>query len=868
MAERRDLGRHFIILGTILSVLAWVLAFPGWVFPASSHAGIPAPEPDAVRPADGHPGQMPQALEGLENYGMNGRGEGLGLLVGWDGDGDFWKGLRRLAESPSSTGGGCGKDTASLLKEAPWILPRVQLLRLPPSADPEAVRRAVSSLPGVNFVEWDRRVQADLACGEPHYHRQWYLGRIGAEDAWEVEREGAGVVVAVVDTGVDPSHPELCGRVLPGRDLVDDDEDPRDENGHGTSVAGVIAAAGDNGLGIAGLAWRAEILPVRVLDSRGQGYYSDVIAGIRYAVDRGARVINLSLGGGSYSRALQEAVDYARGKGSVLVAAAGNEGLDRLYYPAGCQGVISVGAADRDDRPASFSNRGEGLDLLAPGVSVYTTAAGGGYAYLSGTSLAAPQVSGCLALLLARFPHLKPEEAEERLLAAAEDLDRPGCDSATGRGMLRADRTLGYAPPGDPEDAGENRYFAEGYTGPGFHTYILLTNSGGERALVTLELFGPEGSLLRKEVAVLPLSRVTFHLNDLVRPGEVSAGISVEQGSGVEAQRSMYFQYRGVEDGHTAAASIPSRNWYFAEGYTGEGFDTYFLLLNPGGEDALVKLDLISPEGGKRVEVPVPSGSRRTLRVNDVLPGREFSCCMESDVPVVAERAMYFDLSGRRGGSASAGATMPGREWFFAEGYTGAGFDEWLLLLNPGQAAVSATASFHRGDGMTLVRELFLPPRSRTTVHVDALPGLESAEVSVAISASSGEVVAERAMYFLYRGGMGAVSGGHVAVGADRARSRWVLPEGYTGRDFESWVLVANLEERPVKVRLRLLGEGGSYAERWLELPPHSRTSILENSILPGTGVSAEVEGEPGSRLVVEGAYYYLFAETVGGGSC
>lgn len=856
-----------------LSILAWIFLVAAQPSPASP----PADTFTFVNPACPEPvttaGREDARANRVDYRGLR-AGEGLGILVGWEEGWGFSRIPPQAVEGLFEEHPGMEKALASLLEEGRWILPRVQQVKIPEYLDWETMKNALLRLPGVRYVERDETVSADLAVQEPFYPLQWYLERIGAEGAWEVEREGRGVIVAVVDTGVDYSHPELDGRVLPGHDFVEGDDDPGDENGHGTSVAGIIAASGDNGLGIAGMAWKAAILPVRVLDAWGQGSYSDLIAGIRYAADRGARVINISLGGAVYSMALQEAVDYARSRGAVLIASAGNEGLDGLSYPAACRGVVSVGAVDRDDRPATFSNRGEDLDLTAPGISVYTLARGGGYTYFSGTSAAAPQVTGAMALLLSRSPQLDPDEAAERLLSAAEDLGKPGHDPSTGWGILRADALLGYSP-GDErgtgeEDGGESPsgwYFAEGYTGAGFHTYILLANAGNEAAEVVMNLFGPEGPLLRKEVSIPSLSRVTFHLNNMVRPGEVSASIEVKAGYEVRAQRSMYFQYRGVRGGHTASAALPSEQWHFAEGYTGNGFDTYLLVFNPDEKEAAVEVHLMYAEGEKVVHLSVPTRSRRTLRVNDVLPGKEFSTFLTSDLPVVVERAMYFDYGGIKGGSAAAGATSPGREWYFAEGYTGDGFEEWLLLSNPSPGEVTATLHFQRGDGLTLTREHVLPPRSRTTVLVDRLPGLESAEVSISVEATGPGLVAERAMYFTYCGSMGRVSGGHAAMGARQAASRWILPEGYTGMGFESWVLVANLEERPVGVRLRLLGENGRTVERWMELGPHSRVSILENDLLPGCGVSAEVEGKNGSRLVVEGASYYLFNE-IGGGGC
>ncbi len=790
------------------------------------------------------------------------------LMVAWE---EGRAGMERLASAGALAEGAMRSLRAvpglyeSLLNAA-WPTPCLQTVAIGEGTSLEEAKRAISSLPGVRFVEEDVVAKAEAFPSDPYYDKQWYLARIGAPAAWGAGITGEGVLVAVVDSGVDASHPDLKGRVERGYDFVEDDEDTSDAYGHGTHVAGIIAAAGDNGEGIAGLAWRARVLPVRVLDGSGYGYYSDIIAGIRYAADHGARIINLSLGGGAQSQALQEAVDYARSKGCLLVAAAGNSGLESLSYPAACEGVVGVGAADTDDRPASFSNRGDALDLIAPGVAIYSAYVGNRYASLSGTSMAAPQVSGALALLLSREPGLGVSQAEARLTAGARDLCEVGWDPYSGWGMLRVDELLGLkVKPSDGSDDG--LYFAEGYTAPGFDTYLLLENPGGEPEQATLDLFGNEGPISSSGVVVPARSRLTLHLNRLAPAGDVSARISMRKGSPLRAQRSMYFDYRGIKDGHTTGASGASREWYFAEGYTGAGFDTYILVLNPQKDTAHLTLELMTPGGSVKHGFDVLPGTRRTVRLNDLLPEAEIAAALTSDLPVVAERAVYFDIGERSGGSVAMGAQAAAEEWCFAEGYTGGEFDTWLLLANPSPSPVTAFASFQRGDGVILEREVSLQPRSRATVHIDEIPGLENAEVSTRVRADYPGVVAERAMYFVYHGSIGKAGGGHAAMGAVSPSPRWLIPEGYTGSGFESWVLVSNLEDKNVAVRLVVMGESGAQAVREFNLPPHARLSVRENDLLAGEGVSAEVTAPGGERLVVEGAFYFRYGEGIDGGS-
>lgn len=266
---------------------------------------------------------------------------------------------------------------------------------------------AWDELPEVDYIEpnFMYAVAAAPSFGnDPGAAEAWGVPAINAPRLWPLS-VGAGPVVAVLDTGVSP-HPDLAGRLLPGKDLVDDDNDPSDPHGHGTHVAGIVGAAAGNGLGSAGVAPGASILPIRVLDAEGRGSNATIAAGIREAVKRGAKVINLSLGGSEASETLKRAIADAQAAGAVVVAASGNEGVTSAFYPAAFPGVISVGAHDQAARRASFSNHGAYLSLAAPGVAIGSLATNGGTRSLSGTSMASPHVAGAAALLLSSFPQL------------------------------------------------------------------------------------------------------------------------------------------------------------------------------------------------------------------------------------------------------------------------------------------------------------------------------------------------------------------------------------------------------------------------------------------------------------------------------
>ncbi len=318
------------------------------------------------------------------------------------------------------------------------------------------------------------------------YDDLWWLKAIQAPAAWGLST-GRGVTVAVVDTGIDYTHEDLSGNVWTnvgeiagngidddgngyvddwrGWDFANNDNNATDDQGHGTHVAGIIGAAAGNGKGIAGVAPDSKILGVKVLDKTGSGSFENIVKGIRYAVDMGARIINLSLGAAfnytldyirtnfsgyyeAFLQPMQTAIQYAAGKGAVVVAAAGNSAIDvNRTAPAGFTETISVGATTPTEGRAYFSNTGQTLDLSAPGWDVLSLRAAGtslgtavdaGYTRASGTSMATPMVSGVIALLLAQDPDLNIEGIERRLKYSAKDLGGSGFDTSFGYGQVDA----------------------------------------------------------------------------------------------------------------------------------------------------------------------------------------------------------------------------------------------------------------------------------------------------------------------------------------------------------------------------------------------------------------------------------------------
>ncbi|MCK6630069.1 MAG: S8 family peptidase [Anaerolineae bacterium] len=283
----------------------------------------------------------------------------------------------------------------------------------------------------------------------PPYNLQWALKNaqdhdIDAPEAWDIHTGGSGVTIAVIDTGVDLDHPDLQAKIVAGWDYVNNDSLADDDHGHGTHVAGIAAASGNNGIGIAGVSWGARVMPLKVLDSAGNGDIYNLALAIRYAADYGAKIINMSLGAscGLDWSSVEDEINYARGKGVLLVAAAGNSGSTPVLCPGGLNGVVAVGATDSGDSRAYYSNYGAALDVAAPGSGIYSTYYGGGYTTMSGTSMASPHVAGLAALLRSYAPGMTSSEVEALIKQTADDLGSAGWDQYYGYGRINARRAL------------------------------------------------------------------------------------------------------------------------------------------------------------------------------------------------------------------------------------------------------------------------------------------------------------------------------------------------------------------------------------------------------------------------------------------
>jgi len=278
----------------------------------------------------------------------------------------------------------------------------------------------------------DAQVETDIPVKMFADSIDWGVARIGADKVWGVG-SGTGVKIAIVDTGIQLNHPDLINNIVAGYDFVNGDTDANDDNGHGTHVAG-LASASFNEAGVVGVSHTSKLMPIKVLNSQGYGYLSDVAKGVYFAADNGARVINLSLGSTSDSLVLKDAVNYATSKGSLVIAAAGNDGGAPCSYPAAYSNAVCVVATDSKNLLASFSNIGG--ELAAPGVYNYSTYLGSTYRYLSGTSMATPHVSGAAALLFSICPTCSASEIRTLMRETAIDLGEVGQDILFGYGLV------------------------------------------------------------------------------------------------------------------------------------------------------------------------------------------------------------------------------------------------------------------------------------------------------------------------------------------------------------------------------------------------------------------------------------------------
>jgi len=376
-------------------------------------------------------------------------------------------------------------STMAAMDESAVALASTFKVRYERATPVETAVERLSAAAGVEYAEANRYRETCVIPNDPSFPNQWGLTKINCPAAWDRTTGSVNVVVAVIDTGIDLDHPELAGLLVQGWDMVDlgpnptpppgwrfegdfqgRDNDPQDEVGHGTHVAGTIACASNNATGVAGVTWSCRLMPVKVLTRlvnianpnrvNGVGSSADIAAGIRYAVDHGARVLNLSLGGTVDTQVERDAIAYAISQGAVVVAAMGNafQSGNPTSFPAAYPDVVAVGAINQADQRANFSQTGPHIDVVAPGVGVLSTVWDNGYATMQGTSMASPHVAGVAALIMSCNSNLTGPQVADIIRQTARPLrDNPADpvpNDSYGFGCVDAKAAIDRACPQPP----------------------------------------------------------------------------------------------------------------------------------------------------------------------------------------------------------------------------------------------------------------------------------------------------------------------------------------------------------------------------------------------------------------------------------
>ncbi|OFW57630.1 MAG: hypothetical protein A2W01_03765 [Candidatus Solincola sediminis] len=768
---------------------------------------------------------------------------------------------------------------------------------------PEGIgETSLSRLPGVSWAEPDIPFYAQTTPNDPDYARQWYLERINMPQAWDTASGGnPSVEIAVLDSGAAyrdngsfTKAPDFVGTIfVTGHDFIENDDYPDDDYGHGTHMAAIIASTFGNVFRGAGMAYGCSIMPVKVLGSNGVGSASQLASGITWAADNGAKIISMSVASPRHSEAVGQAVAYAASKGVLCIAAAGNEGSD-AGYPGGMDcpadegdAVLAVGATDYRNERAHYSNYGSGLDLVAPGgdmtrddnhdgygdgicqesyIQSGNSQAGYTLAWADGTSMAAPQVAAVAGLILSLNPALTPAQTSQIITSTCSDIGSAGWDGYYGAGLLNA--AAAVAAVGQ-----HSWYFAEGTTRAGFEEWLCVLNPDAQDVQVAFDFLMSGGETKNAVFTVAAQSRFSLNVRSVVGDEKDVAAV-VSSGNSIVAERPMYFNYQGKWAGGSDAKGTrrPSTDWYFAEGTTRAGFEEWLTLANPSYQDAGATIQYLVGAGqgfNRAQECVIPARSRITVNVNMAIgPELDVSLYINSSLPIVAERPMYFNYHDKWAGGADViGALSPSVEWYFAEGTTRAGFEEWLTLANPGSQDATAHIDYllGAGQGTNQQQDWQIPAHSRVTVNVNMAVGPE-VDVSLHVT-SSKPIVAERPMYFDYHG---RAQGGHDVMGAPQAGNNWYFAEGTTRAGFEEWLTLANPGDVDaiVDVYYLLAAGQGSNSTKAYVIPAHSRITVSVNQDV-GQDVDVSLHITSNWPIVAERPLYFSYgSQTWKGGTC
>lgn len=318
---------------------------------------------------------------------------------------------------------------------------RADVVKVPPPLEDELINKLKQD-PRVESVQPDFVATLDMTPNDQYYSKQWAWPKMSVDKLWDTSTGSESVIIAEIDSGVNANHEDLKGRFITGYDFTNDDNDPTDDNGHGTAVAGILGAISNNGLGVAGACWKCKIMPLKAIGSNGSGPTSELAKAITYAVDHGASLISMSISSDGDSSVLKSAVDYATSKGVQMITSAGNTGISSPRYPASYDSVISVANTDQNDVLAKSSTYGQTVDVAAPGQEFPTTdwKTTNGYSAWSGTSFSTPATAGTYAVLKSMFPKATMAEMRE---AITKNVDTC-CDGKIAGGRVNAVKAAAF----------------------------------------------------------------------------------------------------------------------------------------------------------------------------------------------------------------------------------------------------------------------------------------------------------------------------------------------------------------------------------------------------------------------------------------
>jgi Subtilase family/IPT/TIG domain/Family of unknown function (DUF5719) len=614
-------------------------------------------------------------------------------------------------------------------------------------------------------------------------------------------------------------------------------ENPRDDGGHGTSTASVVCAA-CNGTGMVGVSHGAKAMPLKVSCCGSYGEVADVVAAIYYAVNNGARVINMSLTYNCPMVGVQDAINYAHKKGVVIVAAAGGTPDSNYYLPAACRNVIGVGGTSKTDGWARFTHNSS-VDVTAPGQDIYFASPGypcfsnGGvvtdYRCVSASCLTCPFVSGLAALILSKKPSYRPDQVERAIEYNAEDLGAPGRDDYFGYGRINAYRTLSNLDLPHIDSISPNR------CGPGDEVTIEGRRFAWSKGSSTVMFNGVKAT----DFTSWGPTRIKCRVPSGARSGRVTVGT-----------------YAGRSN--EVSCNITTPTWYLAEGSTDWGFDTLITIQNPNGSAVDTRVTYMPVGASSKTEtITLPPTSQTTLTGDHLISvmgdKADFSTrveCADHSRSIAVDRTMTWRGQGASSPEAhsSVGVTSPEKTWYLPEGSAAWGFECWVLVQNPNPTAAEVKLNYMvEGEGLKSVSHR-VEPNSRSTFDMSQDIGSRDASIRVA---SDLPVIAERSMYRNNR------REGHCSVGARAPAKDFYLAEGTTDYGFTTYVLVQNPNDAENAVTLTYMTPQGPVPTAPFTMPAHSRKTIRVNDVagVSKTDLSTRVQGT--LPIVAERAMYW-----------